>query len=263
MSLLLKIRTFIARRGLWLQGMIQPEQAWILLRSIWPKVTEHSLLRVGGDGDGGYLIPESQIDKIQAIFSPGVSDVANFELYFADRGIRCHLADGSVESPPFSHDNFLFSKRMIGLETIDFQNNISLGNWIKASGEESDDLLLQMDIEGSEYEALIDADREILAKFRVIVVELHGLHSLVTKAGYRLIALALSKLLEEHVSLHLHVNNASDGLTLGDFTFPDTLELTLIRKDLVAEIREEYATLPHALDRPNTSKPDWHLSLIR
>ncbi len=67
------------------------------LSTIRPVETEHPLIRVGGDGDGGYLIP-NDLEGIAACFSPGVATTADFEAGMAARGIRCFLADASVEA---------------------------------------------------------------------------------------------------------------------------------------------------------------------
>ena len=43
-----------------------------------PVKTEHELIRIGGSKDGGYLVP-NDLSGIQACFSPGVSDLADFK----------------------------------------------------------------------------------------------------------------------------------------------------------------------------------------
>ena len=80
------------------------------LSSVSPITTEHSLIRVGGNNDGGYLIP-NDIENIDACFSPGVSNVANFENDLTKLGIPCFLADFSVENPPFQNPLFDFEKK--------------------------------------------------------------------------------------------------------------------------------------------------------
>ncbi len=57
------------------------------------------LIRVGGDADGGYLIPDD-LAGIEACFSPGVDTVATFERDMVARGIPCHLIDASVDGRP-------------------------------------------------------------------------------------------------------------------------------------------------------------------
>jgi hypothetical protein len=41
-------------------------------------VTDVPLIRLGADGDGGYLVPDD-LEDVAACFSPGVDDRASFE----------------------------------------------------------------------------------------------------------------------------------------------------------------------------------------
>ena len=41
-----------------------------------------NLLRIGGDSDGGYLLPDD-LENISSCFSPGVSDIFDFEFTLA------------------------------------------------------------------------------------------------------------------------------------------------------------------------------------
>jgi len=50
----------------------------IFLLKIRPFETNHQLIRVGSDYDGGYLIPDD-LDQVKYCFSPGVSDNISFE----------------------------------------------------------------------------------------------------------------------------------------------------------------------------------------
>lgn len=57
------------------------------------------LIRVGGDADGGYLVPDDLLG-VEAVPSPGVSDPWDFETFGEGRyGMRSFTTDGSVEAP--------------------------------------------------------------------------------------------------------------------------------------------------------------------
>src|ERR1035441_7551539 len=75
--------------------------------SVRPISTNHELIRIGGNSDGGYLIP-NDLAGVNVCFSPGVSLVANFEADLASRGISCFLADYSVDAPPIINHLFHF-----------------------------------------------------------------------------------------------------------------------------------------------------------
>ena len=127
------------------------EEIRSLLDALSPVVCEHALIRLGPNGDGGYLVPDD-LEGIAACFSPGVSSVSGFELACAQRGMRVYMADKSVDEPAEKHPQFHFQKKYIGATTnSDFA---TLDHWISESiaSTEEDDLILQMDIEGYEYE---------------------------------------------------------------------------------------------------------------
>src|SRR5262245_47594719 len=71
------------------------------------------LIRMGGDYDGGYLVPDD-LAGIQYCFSPGVSNIANFEQDCLNRGILSFLADYSVEKPPMQLPGCQFIKKFVG-----------------------------------------------------------------------------------------------------------------------------------------------------
>jgi hypothetical protein len=88
-----------------------------LVRSLRPKSFDGSLVRIGPNGDGGYLIPDD-IAGICACISPGVSTQCDFDVQIADRGIPVYLLDASVLGPPVQHDLFNFYPLFLGGRTI-------------------------------------------------------------------------------------------------------------------------------------------------
>ena len=141
----------VRNRGSFVSKTTDPARLKSFFRSVQPVTTNVPLIRIGGEGDGGYLVPDD-FEGVKTCFSPGVSDVANFELNLADRGISCFLADASVEAPPLIHPRFDFEKKFLGAHTQDIF--LSLSDWVAAKSPTDRDMILQMDIEGAEYEVL-------------------------------------------------------------------------------------------------------------
>lgn len=226
-------------------------------QKIRPVSTNLRLIRVGGEGDGGYLIPDD-LKGIAYCFSPGVSVIAGFENELAKQGIKCFMVDYSVENAPLDNPLFLFKKKYLGL--VNDEKFIRLDTWLETSVPDGGDLLLQMDIEGAEYPVLLDADAELLKRFRIIVIEFHGMDSLYFRQGFDLIDAVFSKLLNEFDIVHIHPNNCSRPIPKnGLFAVPSAVEVTFIRKDRVLS-RKPVAVLPHELDRPNMQNlPDYPL----
>lgn len=223
------------------------------------------LIRIGSNNDGGYLIPNN-FDGVKACFSPGVSDNSTFEQELSNRfGIKSFLADptlGPVASTVVGQ-TFDFEKKFIGgYNSID---RIDLGTWIANKNfDRTDDysLILQMDIEGFEYEVFNAADHLLLSKFRYLVIEFHEIEDWNERNHFNLIRPGLNKIFESFVPIHFHPNNHNQFGWIHGKYFPKCFESTLVNKDFLGECGSSYSSrpvriFPHPLDQPNNpKKPD-------
>ena len=230
------------------------EQVLGLLKLMRPVPSPAPLVRVGPAGDGGYLVPDDLAD-IKACFSPGVSDEVGFELAFANRGVPCFLADASVPEEPVKHENIFFDPLFLGA-TSDSKRFISLEDWVNEKSVEDGDLILQMDIEGAEYDVLRSAPPELLKRFRLIAIELHNFEFILTN---KLAALSfegfLNILLEHFEVVHIHPNNNRRPVFHKGIEIPPVIEMTLLRKDrFVGKQNLEPVALPHPLDSDNSPR---------
>jgi hypothetical protein len=223
-----------------------------LLRSLHPITGGHPLLRLGCDGDGGYLVPDD-LDNIDACFSPGVNNVSDFEIDCANRGMRVFMADASVDGPPIGHERFHFTRQFIGSRTE--SQFVTLADWINGTaGHGETDLLLQMDIEGAEYEALLATPVDLLQRFRIIVVEFHFLDRLFCAPLFPVYEQVFHKLLRMHTCVHIHPNNVCGTIHVRGLEIVQMAEFTFLRNDRVQDssFRHDF---PHTLDRDNTARP--------
>ena len=217
------------------------------LSAVKPVKTNHNLIRLGGETDGGYLVP-NDIENIDVCFSPGVSEVANFENDLTQRGIKCFLADYSVEKPPIQNALFDFEKKYLGNKNNDIF--MTLDRWVESKAPRGSDLILQMDIEESEYSVLLDASSETLNRFRILVIEFHGLDLLFNRMGFELIDSTFTKLLKNFEIVHIHPNNCCAPAVVSDIAIPPVMEFTFLRKDRISS-RVSNIDFPHVLDRAN------------
>lgn len=211
-----------------------------------PVSVETPLIRIGAFADGGYVVP-NDLDGIAACFSPGVSRQSTFELDIAKHSIPSFMADASCDGPMIDIPGSSFIKKFVGPEDTD--KTMSIETWVRNSGVSPDaDLLLQMDIEGDEYTTLAAISESLLKRFRMIVLELHYLPSVLTKELFFDRAhQAIEKLKPLFQSVHLHPNNASGSVVVDGIEIPRVVEITLLRKDRVRKTGPvEY--LPHSLD---------------
>ncbi len=249
------VQSAILRCGYNLRRRVATERVSTLLSRLHPVETQFELVRLGGDGDGGYLVPDD-LGELEACFSPGVDRTASFEADIIDRGVRCFLADASVEGPPVTHPLIEFDKKFLGV--VNNAQTTTLDAWVegKLGKKPGGDLLLQMDIEGHEWAVLLNASDAVLQRFRIIVLELHGLPHCFDEMAFNLLDACLDRLGRIFHVVHAHPNNATHPLRFRNLTIPYLLEITLLRRDR-AEALGSAQQFPHRLDRPNVANvPD-------
>ncbi|MFM6402105.1 FkbM family methyltransferase [Planktothrix sp.] len=234
-----------------------------------PQPSPVPLVRIGGENDGAYLIPDD-LDNIKACFSPGVANRKTFEDELTDTyGIQCHMCDKSSDiekfQTPLKEGMQTFKKKW--LDVNGEEDTISLDTWVKElAPDEKDDLILQMDIEGAEYRNILQTSDEVLKRFRIIILEVHGLGVARNPQEFEInLGSFLRKLDEQFICVHAHPNNCC-----GDFTIvtpethihlPNVYELTFLRRDRFKE--EDTSSyyepmMPHPLDikrNVNTEPP--------
>jgi Methyltransferase FkbM domain len=223
-----------------------------LVKKFRPIDSGVKLIRLGGNYDGGYLVPDD-MEGIKYSFSPGVSNLANFEFECLEKGIVSFLADYSVDKPPLELAGCHFLKKFVG--AYNNEQTITLEKWVADSlpKEYQGDLLLQMDIEGSEYETLLATPYSIMERFRIIVLEFHNFHILDNKEYYHLVNSTIEKLREYFEPVHLHINNFEKIVNVNGVLMPGVIEVTFLRKDRIKGDKKP-AVLPHPLDQPNNPK---------
>ncbi|PGH39140.1 MAG: methyltransferase [Candidatus Nephrothrix sp. EaCA] len=125
-------------------------------------------------------------------------------------------------------------------------------SWVNRNHADSSDLILQMDIEGNEYEVISHASQELLTRFRIIAIEFHELDELFCSFGLRIIQSAFAKLLKNFSVVHLHPNNCGCLARFKEYALPKTMEVTFLRKDRIVTQKPQL-NFPHVLDEKNTN----------
>lgn len=228
-----------------------------LIRGLYPVKTKYDLVRIGGNNDGGYLIP-NDLSGVAQCFSPGVDVTASFEKDLLSRGIYSHLADASVSGAPDNLKVLSFTKKHLGATNND--DYMTLEYWVKRETPLTGDLILQMDIEGFEYETILATPIDILRRFRIIAIEVHDVQYWFNNPiAWNTVTSFFEKLLADFHVVHNHPNNNCGFIEVDGTVMPTVFELTLLRKDRAAP--EGYCVqFPHPLDQPNVlDKPDYPL----
>jgi hypothetical protein len=225
-----------------------------LLVALYPVKTNFELVRIGGNNDGGYLIP-NDLEDITACFSPGVDVTASFEKDLLERGIKSHLADASVDGPPDGLEVASFTKKY--LDGVNTEGYMTLSDWVLSNAYSGDDLILQMDIEGAEYVTILSTPSEVLCNFRMMAIEVHDVQQWFSNPlAWGVIQTFFEKLSQDFHVVHNHPNNNCQFIDINGLLIPTVFELTFLRKDRSPAIG--FCTeFPHPLDMPNVlDKPD-------
>jgi hypothetical protein len=260
-------------------AFIMPTLTQALL-GLKPQPYAGDLIRLGGDRDGAYLVPDD-LAGISMCISPGASDTKLFEdeLWHTYQ-IPSLLIDRSSSpdgfTTPMGSGQELIQK---WLEPHDSAEAISLTSALaqaRADAPDSD-CLLQIDIEGAEYTNITKHPEDLLKAFRIIVIEFHNLGDLLRPWSHwhRRLKETIAALNKHHVCIHAHPNNCcSDFIVPGtEINLPQVLECTYLRRDRVGtssasrndqlQGRTTAVVLPHPLDITNfPNKPPLALNPV-
>jgi hypothetical protein len=224
-------------------------------------VAKFRKIRVGGDHDGGYVMPDDFTGAAAAL-SLGVGGDVSWDIAIADRGIRVLQYDDSVDDALVQHQGCTFHRTRIVPVAPAGQSEATI-DAIVADLDLSGDLLLKMDIEGDEWRVFEALDAATIARFRQIVFEFHYLERLDDPAWRLRARGTLEKLCRTHCVLHVRGNNCKSLALFGSGFAPCVVEMTFVGRDAY-EIGASTEIFPIELDRPNDpAAPDLFLGSFR
>jgi D-inositol-3-phosphate glycosyltransferase len=187
-------------------------------------------IRLGVKFDGGYII--GNLDDTNNIYdcyiSCGISKEESFSRDFILRyGMNKNNSfafDGTINNyPPNYTKDITFIKKNINNFNDDCNDNLlnTINNY--------NSIFLKMDIEGGEYNWLVNIKDEQLDKFKQIVIEFHGLGTDKYNCLNKIKFDCLSKLSNSFYIIHVHANNYENIW----HAIPRVLEITYINKKYI------------------------------
>jgi len=218
-------------------------QKWLsFINEFRPMNNGFDLIRLGGEGDGSYLIPNDLI-AIQKLISPGVGQSRMFEDdLFESNNITSILIDPFSRPTHMNLGDEYLPKLMGGggAETVTLNSIIE--------NQPEGDLILQMDIESGEYVVLSSISIENLARFRIMVIEFHRVDNWPDEIYFeQVISPIFDKIFEIFQVVHIHPHTSTGYFIYKDVKFPRFAEITFHRKDRnKQELFEQ--TIPNKLD---------------
>jgi hypothetical protein len=252
-----QIYNLITKDKMVLLGTSQDTQKKIIefLSHLQPmKILNDHKIRVGSLGDGGY-VQLNNTEDISLALSFGINNDDSWDLEIASRGIPVKQYDYSIESAPSSHPLLKFEKKMVqgspGFGCVTLQELIETHDY---SG--TPNIILKMDIEGSEWDVIDKCDDEQLSKICQILCEFHDLSRL-NDVGFYTRALRVVQKLNKHFTpYHVHGNNSAQLVNLSNIAFPDVLEVSFANTKMY-KITNTNEIFPTSLDNPNNPEfPD-------
>jgi hypothetical protein len=210
--------------------------------------------RIGKNYDGGYVMVDDFSDRIVAAYSFGISNDCSWDEQIANKGIDVFMYDHTIRGLPQENNRFHFFKYGV----CGFQKTKrlkTLAQFVKENNHaNADELILKMDVEGAEWDALDYSDIELLKKFSQIVIEFHGLVGACYDGNkFEIVRRVLSKLNLTHQSLHVNGNGYAQILSLGKVCLPDSLEVLYVSRDKYKDkLVKNERLFPTELDLPSS-----------
>ena len=224
-------------------------------------IADFRKVRVGiKDGDGGYVM----LDKFspeQKIFSYGIGGTVDFELEFANRGHDVFMFDHTIEALPQTHPRFTYAKEGVAGTDQPGASLFSMSHHLARHATDETNMILKMDVEGAEWDALGAASSNLLSRFEQITLEMHDLWRLGDPDFRASVAAVLEKLARHFTLFHVHSNNYADLCFVNGLLVCPVIELSYIRSDLARRLPSA-TVYPTLLDPPNNPGVRDHLLLF-
>lgn len=205
-------------------------------------------IRLGRANDGGYVLPKQLLQDSECLFSYGINNDITFdEHYIQLTGKKVYAYDHTIENIYSKHPDLFtwYKEGLSGTNKGQTDNFLNHYRQLKLSKR----VLLKIDVEGCEYEWLLNTDIQQLANVTTgIVIEFHDINN----ETFRNIFVNCIQELNKHFYIcHIHGNNCGGTFQYEEFNFPSVLELTFVPKAIVTEVSPSTETFPTVLDSSN------------
>jgi len=183
-------------------------------------------IRIGKKGDGGYILL-NDFKNIKIAYSIGIYKEISFDKALADKDIDVFMYDHTIKKLPFTLDKFHWYKIGLAEKKGQKDNMKTLNELLIENGHINEkDMILKIDIEGGEWNIFHNLSKDILIKFKYILVEFHF-----SRKYASIVLKVLKKLNETHQVFHLHCNNCCPIINFDGQIICSALEISYIIKE--------------------------------
>lgn len=218
---------------------------YVYLPKIFQPFKCNTMIRLGKDYDGGYLINNNDISQTKNLISFGVGEDFSFETDFLIKNrCNCFTYDGTVDGLLLKKYDIVHCQKNVGISSDEINVSSILSD--------KQDVFLKCDIENNEYFILNDLITHS-SKFTGLVIEFHDVCK---KNNYEQISNFIAKI--DQKLIHTHINNYTYYKFEKDI-IPSVLELTFTSSRNISF--DPLLQLPHVLDMPNNLS-DNHFGVV-
>ena len=220
------------------------------------KVKGKKRVLIGKKGDGCYVML-NDFENIKIAYSIGIRDIIQFDKDLADKGIDVYMYDHTINKLPYENKYFHWKKIGIGGNSERKYNIQTLDDMLKNNRHKNEkNMILKIDIESAEWNALNDISENILTQFKYILIEFH-FYDDKPKLYYNI----LKKLYKTHQPFYVHCCPFLGTKIFGNNVICKCLEVSyIIRK---GNIFTEDETIYPVPEFSYGFRPDFNINILK
>ncbi len=224
------LKKILSNFGISTYGTVKKKEILKIVELLRPYYLGVDNIRLGGNSDGSYIVPKI-IEDLEFCFSAGYGGDCSFEKNLEDFNIKSFLADYSFDEPT-ELKKCEYTKKYV--KSYSSAQSININDWIEKSSPKSQKkMILQLDIEGSEYEIIHAISENNLQKFDIIIIEFHNLFMVNNQIFYKYFLECIKKIKKDFEVFYLQPNNCCGVSNFDTVIFPNILEVTFLNKTRV------------------------------
>lgn len=201
-----------------------------LNKIVRPFILEGELIRYGNKSDGGYIVNKKYLERSNTLYTYGVGGETSFEhdLLVNFPKYKVHLYDHTIDNFPILQGNVITHRE--GLSFKKHNNCDNFLNHLKINNDESNNILLKIDVEGEELSYFQKNDLIHFNNVVQMIIEFH-----LDKGTIIDFINCINNINMYFYCVHIHGNNHGNLMLVEEQEFPIVLECTFINKSLVKE----------------------------
>ena len=240
-----------------------PDSQFCIYHLLAPKkVVGKKRILIGKKGDGSYVLLQD-FNKIKIAYSFGISNNIDFDSELAKLDIDIFMYDHTIQSLPYNNTKFHWKKIGISGKNKSHHNLKTLEELIIENGHTQQyNMILKIDVENAEWEALQDLSDSILIQFKYIVIEFHFENANKTQLYYEV----LKKLNKNHQSFYFRCNGRSYISIFGNNRICKYIEISYIIKKGNTFIKDDsiypISELDYSAGNTNTKDSEMEVNIL-